>query len=62
MDIEGGKLGILECPQFARFEFKFMSIERIWNFPKIKILCEGLGFNNIWSDISGYESWWLRDV
>lgn len=60
MDIEGGELKLLNNDKFSCFKFRFLSIERIWNFKKIEIALKNLGYVNFWPVISGYESWWLK--
>ena len=60
MDIEGGELKLINSENFSSFNFKFLSIERIWNFEKIEKRLKTLGYVNFWPAISGYESWWLK--
>jgi hypothetical protein len=59
IDIEGGEPAIIEEEEFSQIPFDFIAIERIWNDPLIQKRLTGLGYLNIYADISGYESWWL---
>jgi hypothetical protein len=59
IDIEGGEPEIIGDQLFGKIPFDFIAIERIWNYELICKRLECLGFINIFSEISGYESWWL---
>jgi hypothetical protein len=60
IDIEGGEPEIVNDEVFSQISFDFIAIERIWNYPLIQNRLESLGFRNIFSEVSGYESWWLH--
>jgi hypothetical protein len=61
MDVEGNEFSLLDDKEFSDFGFNFLSIERIWKHESIKRLLETRGFINIWSEVSGYESWWISE-
>lgn len=61
IDVEGMESDIIKSETFAQFNFKFLSIERIWKSREIYSCMLRLGYINILGDISGYESWWVKE-
>ena len=52
---------IINSKTFEQFNFQFVSLERIWKSKEIHLRMLSLGYVNILGDISGYESWWVRE-
>jgi FkbM family methyltransferase len=61
IDVEGMESDIINSKTFEQFNFQFVSLERIWKSKEIHLRMLSLGYVNILGDISGYESWWVRE-